>query len=69
MVPIPANVICASAIVCERLLLEQDKTPSAIRISDVFFAPEVPESVSQIIEVGILAIVKGCVTARNTEFI
>src|SRR6266852_4842885 len=42
--PLPPFLISASALLCERILQEEDKVLSAIRIIDVIYVPQLPAS-------------------------
>ena len=62
MPELPDYVISASVIVCERVLREEDKVQSAIRIADVWFVPKplegVPKELHPAIQIQALAVVR-----------
>jgi hypothetical protein len=59
--PFPDFILSATALVCERVLLETDQVASAIRIVDVFtvaIAPDLPPDAAPLIQTYVLAVMK-----------
>jgi len=64
------KILSVSALVCERLLQEEDRVPSAIRLADIFqlptYSPPLPSAL-QVIDVSLLVVIKATETDESNH--
>jgi hypothetical protein len=60
--PVPPYLVSVNLLVCERVLLEADNVPSAIRIVDIFYVPEkpanMPDDAVQLVQAYVMAVIR-----------